>query len=271
VASPLRFELAGALVSGLGVYGFTGTPIYVAIAVAPTLDGGAWVGAAGTTGADVAAEALLLATGHRAAVRGLDLSAAGVRLTPSGWIAVDDTLATTGEGVLAAGRVTGLLPHGATDPVMARVAGGNAVATGRRPRGRWSADGAPRLVRTEPAVASVGLDPLAAGQVPDVRISALPLRSTDQALLAGRSVGLVTLVAGARRPAPAPRLPLPRRPEPASTLLGAGIIGPHAGELAGLVAMAIRSGLTVDQLADAPLSSRSWAAALQHAAAGFEA
>jgi hypothetical protein len=30
--SPLGFELLGALLSGLGVYGFTGAPIYVAVA-----------------------------------------------------------------------------------------------------------------------------------------------------------------------------------------------------------------------------------------------
>jgi pyruvate/2-oxoglutarate dehydrogenase complex dihydrolipoamide dehydrogenase (E3) component len=250
-----------------GVRVFTGSPV---VTVAPTLDGGAWVGAGGLTSADVAAEALLLATGRRAAVRGLDLQAAGVRLTPAGWVEVDGTLATSAPGVLAVGRVTGLLPHGSTDPVMARVAGRNAVA--RRPRGQWSPAGLPRVIRTIPPVAAVGLDPLAAGQVPGARISALPLRGLDQALLSGLPTGLVTLVAGPRRPEWSGfGLPLQRRPEPASTLLGATIVGPQAGELAGLAAMAVRSGMTVEQLADAPVCSSSWSAALRHAAAAFEA
>lgn len=245
-----------------GVRVFTGS---AAAKVAPTLDGGAWVG---TSAGDVAAEGLLIATGRRAAVRGLELAAAGVTLTPAGWVRVDRHLATAGSGVLAAGRVTGLLPHGATDPVMARVAAINATA--RRPRQQWSPDGVPRVVRTLPTFAAVGVNPANARSVPGARVSDLPLGQLDRALLSDDRNGLVTLVAGPRQTPRGVRL-LPRRREPGSELLGAAIVGPQAGELADLAALALRSGMSVEQLAQAPLSSRAWGAALQHAAAGFDA
>jgi pyruvate/2-oxoglutarate dehydrogenase complex dihydrolipoamide dehydrogenase (E3) component len=245
-----------------GVRVFTGS---AAVTVAPTLDGGAWVG---TGVGNVAAEGLLLATGRRPVLRGLELAAAGVTLTPSGWVQVDGRLATTGAGVLAAGRLTGLLPHGAADPVMARAAGVNAAA--RKPRVQWVAGVLPRVVRTCPAFAGVGVGPAAIGSVPGARTSDLPLRSLDRALLTDSPAGLVTLVAG---PARTPRGPagLPGRGGPSSRLLGASIVGPGAGELADLAALALRTGMTVEQLAQAPLSSRTWGAALQHAAAGFAA
>ncbi|MDQ1287805.1 MAG: hypothetical protein QG622_1370 [Actinomycetota bacterium] len=237
-----------------------------AVSVAPTLDGGAWVGIG--SGGDLAAEGLLLATGRRPAVEGLGLATAGVSVSPAGWVRVDEFLATTGPGVLAVGRITGLLPHGATDRVMARVAGQNAAA--RRSRARWSAAGLPRVVRTSPAVGAVGVGPGDIASIPGARVSALPMTAVVPGMLGGTSSGLVSLVAG---PVPAPRRSLSwsGRGETGSALLGASIVGPQAGELAGLVAVALRTGMTVEQLADAPLSSRTWAAALQHAAAGLTA
>jgi pyruvate/2-oxoglutarate dehydrogenase complex dihydrolipoamide dehydrogenase (E3) component len=259
---------------GVGVRVFTSSP---AATVAPTLDGGAWLGIG--PGGDVAAETLLLATGRKAAVRGVDLPCAGVRMTTSGWVCVDDRLMTTGRGVLAVGRVTGLLPHGASDPVMARVVGANAVvrrprrrwtSVVRRPRRRWTSVGLPRVVRTVPEVATVGVGPAQAAAVPGARVGAMPLAGFDRALLGDSPNGLVSLVGGASQ---VPRGPvgLPGRGQAAAALLGACIVGPQAGELAGLVAVALRAGLTVEQLAEAPVSSRSWSSVLQHAAAGFSA
>jgi len=45
----------------------------------------------------------------------------------------------------------------------------------------------------------------------------------------------------------------------------------HGGATGYLAALALQTGMTVEQLAQAPLSSRTWGAALQHAAAGFAA
>ncbi|MDQ1295565.1 MAG: hypothetical protein QG608_3450, partial [Actinomycetota bacterium] len=76
-----------------------------ATGLAPTLDEGAWIGT--QKAGDVAAEHLVLATGHRPFTSGLDLQSAGVRLSPSGAVPVDGECRTTGSGVLAAGEVTG--------------------------------------------------------------------------------------------------------------------------------------------------------------------
>ena len=61
-----------------GVRVFTASPVTT---VAPTLDGGAWLGIG--PGGDVAAESLFLATGRQAAVRGLDLPAFWPPVSPS--------------------------------------------------------------------------------------------------------------------------------------------------------------------------------------------
>ena len=242
-----------------GVRVFTGSPV---VKAAPTLDGGAWVGIA--AGGDVAADGLLLATGRRAAVRGLDLAGAGVRLTDAGHVRVDGRLRTTAAGVLAVGRVTGLLPHGTADPLMAQVAGANAAA--RRPRRRWTSQGLPRVVRTDPAVAVVGVEPAEAATVRGARVSDLPYRGLERALLGDRAPGLISLVAGPERGSG-----WARRGVPTSALLGAAVVGPAAGELVGMAALALRAGLTVEALAQVPLSSRTWGVALRDAAAGFGA
>ena len=238
-----------------GVRVFTGAP---ALKVAPTLDGGVWVGTG--VGGDVAAEALLLATGRRPAVQALDPAAAGVRLTAQGWVGVDDRLVTSAPDVLAVGRVTGLLPHGTSDPVMARVAGTNAVAR-RRARSRWSASALPRVVRTEPPVASVGASPGTAGDA--ARVGDLPYRGIERGLGGDRPGGLIRLVAGPARTARW------GRGGAGSALLGAGVVGAQAGEIVGLVALALAAGMSVEHLARVPLSSRTWGAALQQAAAEF--
>ncbi|HEY6794662.1 MAG TPA: FAD-dependent oxidoreductase [Kineosporiaceae bacterium] len=239
-----------------GVRVFTAAQV---VKVAPTLDGGAWVGTG--SGGDFAAEALILATGRRAAVRGLNLPAAGVLLTGAGWVGVDDRLVTSGPGVLAVGRVTGLLPHGTGDPVMARVAGTNAAS--RRPTARWTPGTLPRVVRTDPPVAAVGVTVDEARTIPGARVSQAPYRGPGGGPLAGPA-GLITLVAG-----PARSSGWVRRGGVGSPLLGAAIVGPQAGELSAVVALGLHHDATVEDLAAAPLSSRTWAMALQQAASGF--
>lgn len=81
-----------------GVRLLLGSPV---VKVAPTLDGGAWLGTA--AGVDVAAERLVLATGWRAASAGLALPSVGVAVGPTGVVPVDPNLVTSVSQVLAAG------------------------------------------------------------------------------------------------------------------------------------------------------------------------
>lgn len=101
--------------------------------LAPTLDEGAWIGT--EDAGDVAAEHLVLATGHRPLTTGLDLRAAGIRPAPSGAVPVDRECRTTARSVLAAGEVTGCPREAAA--WMGRFVGENAASGRRLRRPAW--------------------------------------------------------------------------------------------------------------------------------------
>jgi mercuric reductase len=176
------------------------------------------------------AEQLLVATGRRANTAGLGLEAAGVALGPKGEVLVDGYLQTTSPGIYAAGDVLG-------DPMFVYVAAfaGNTAAEnalGGNSR-RYDLTALPRVSFTDPAVASVGLTEAEAaerGVVP--LVSVLPMTQVPRALAARDTRGFVKLVAD----------PTTRR------LLGAHALAPEAGEMVMEPALAIRHGLTIDDL-----------------------
>ncbi|MGH3951918.1 MAG: hypothetical protein ACRDSE_22835 [Pseudonocardiaceae bacterium] len=63
-------------------------------------------------------------------------------------------MATTADGVYAAGDVTGLFPHSHAPHAMGRVAVGAALRRSRRPF--FDATAIPRVVFTDPEIATVG-------------------------------------------------------------------------------------------------------------------
>jgi mercuric reductase len=176
------------------------------------------------------ADALLVATGRRANTRGCGLVEAGIALGAKGEIAVDEFLRTSQPHVYAAGDVIG-------DPMFVyvaahagAVAAENALTGDRR---RYDLTALPRVTFTDPAVAAVGLtaDEAAAGG-PRPLVAALPLAHVPRALAARDTRGFVKLVADARS----------RR------IVGAHILAAEAGEMIMEPALAIRSGLTIDDL-----------------------
>jgi len=213
------------------------------VSVAPTLDGGAWVGT--DVGGDVAAEALVLAAGRRPRTAGLDLPAAGIAQMAGGAVSVDDRLRTSVETVLACGEITGLPVYGASPGPMARVVAANVV--GRRPGVRWSPLVTPRVVRTDPEMVVIGdVDPAdgASGAVEDG-----PTPGSSVRVLVGARAGR-GLLGG--RPGAAARL-----------VLGAVLVGPGAVAAAGQLTLAIGAGLPAATVLDAETPDGSWAAAIQ--------
>jgi mercuric reductase len=81
----------------------------------------------GSLRGELRAERLLLATGRRANTEGLGLDAAGVALTPRGFVRVDAALRTTNPDVYAAGDVTGGPQYVYVAAAGGRVAAENAV------------------------------------------------------------------------------------------------------------------------------------------------
>ncbi len=176
------------------------------------------------------AEQLLVATGRRANTQGLGLEALDVTLGPTGAIIVDDHLRTSHPAVYAAGDVLG-------DPMFVYVAAhAGAIAAENALSGdtrAYDLTAMPRVTFTDPGVASVGLtEDEARERGLNPIASELALEHVPRALAARDTRGFVKLVADAET----------------GRLLGAHILAAEAGEMIAEPALAIRHGLTIDQL-----------------------
>jgi mercuric reductase len=180
----------------------------------------------------IGAEQVLVATGRQPNTAGMGLKAAGVELTPDGAVKVDDRMRTTRPGIYAAGDVTGRDEFVYMAAYGAKIAAENALGGDRR---RYDAAAMPSVVFTDPQVASVGLTETAARAAGyDSRSAVLPLDQVPRALAARDTRGLIKLVS-----------------ETASgRLLGAHILAPEGADSIQTAALAIKCGLTVDQLAE---------------------
>jgi mercuric reductase len=184
----------------------------------------------GDTVGRVHVERLLVATGRRPNTAGLGLEAVGIALGPKGEIAVDEYLQTSLPSVYAAGDVVG-------EPMfvyVAAYAGGlaaeNALAGRRR---RYDLSAVPRVTFTDPAVASVGLTEdaaRAAGIEP--LVSTLPLALLPRARAQHDLRGFIKLLADART----------------QKIVGAHILAAEAGEIVTEATLAVRLGLTFQEL-----------------------
>ncbi|WP_291734638.1 mercury(II) reductase [Leisingera sp. F5] len=176
------------------------------------------------------AEALLLATGRVPNTQGLNLDTAGVRTNGNGAISVDDALMTSREGVYAVGDATG------RDQFVYMAAYGAKLAAQNALNGNtlsYDNSAMPAVVFSDPQVASVGMteaQAVAAGHI--VKTSVLSLEHVPRALAARDTRGLIKLVAdGATK-----------------RLLGAHILAPEGADSIQTAAMAIRAGMTYEEL-----------------------
>ncbi|HEX7020959.1 MAG TPA: mercury(II) reductase [Gemmatimonadaceae bacterium] len=199
------------------------------------------------------AEQLLVATGRRPNTARLGLEASGVRTDARGFIVVDQDMATSAEGVFAAGDVTG----GPGFVYVAAAQGGIAAqsALGRdddaQPMDLMTV---PRVTFTEPQVAAVGLTPddgWTAGF--KTRTASLPLRHLARAAVSRHDQGFVSLIADAAT----------------DRLVGAHIVAPNAGDMIGEVALALRMGLRVDEVVTTLHPYLTWVEGVKLAAQTF--
>jgi pyruvate/2-oxoglutarate dehydrogenase complex dihydrolipoamide dehydrogenase (E3) component len=178
----------------------------------------------------ISAEQVLVATGRRPNTEGMGLRQAGIELMPNGAIKIDDWMRTTKPGVYAAGDVTGRDQFVYMAAYGAKVAAENALNGDGR---HYDATAMPSVVFTDPEVASVGLTEVAARAAGyDLRTSVLPLDYVPRALAARDTRGLIKLVAEATT----------------GKLLGVHILAPEGADSIQTAVLAIKCGLTVDQL-----------------------
>jgi len=167
---------------------------------------------------------LLVAAGRRLNVEGLGLEAAGIA-SEGGRIAVDDRLRTTNPRVYAAGDVAGGYQF-------THVAEHHAGIVLRQAIFRlWWAKPAtvvPWCTFTDPELARVGLSETEAAQRRIAhRVYRFPFADVDRARADGETAGFAKIVT-----------------DPKGKLLGAAIVGVHAGELIAEYGLALARGLS---------------------------
>lgn len=181
------------------------------------------------SGASVKADRLLVATGRRANAQAWQ--ALGLPRTPRGWLQVDPATLEVQPGVYGAGDVTGLGGY-------THLAYYHGQIVARRLRGidaRATHCAVPRVLYTDPEVASVGLTEAAArAQGLDVVAVQTDPADTARGYIHDFHGGVLKLVGDRTR----------------GVLVGATLVSPRAGEVIGELVLAIRLGTPLDALAE---------------------
>jgi pyruvate/2-oxoglutarate dehydrogenase complex dihydrolipoamide dehydrogenase (E3) component len=199
-------------------------------------------------------DALLVAVGRRGSIEGLGLEPLGVKLK-DGYVVIDARARTSAAHVFAAGDVTGGLQFTHIAAHEGRVAGLNAAGK----RAKVDERVAPWVTFTDPEIAHVGLTEAEARELHKrVEVVTYPMRRVDRARIEERPVGFVKLVTAGRR--------LLGRAG-GGELVGAQIVGPHAGELIQECALAMQTRCFAGRLAQTIHPYPTETLAVQQAAA----
>ena len=189
----------------------------------------------------------VVAVGWVANTAALNLAAAGVETDYRGHVKVDSQLRTSAPHIFAAGDVTGRLMVVHEAAREAYLAATNAVLerTSALP-----AEVSPIGSFTDPEYASVGITEAVARNTRDVIVATERFDSLPRPIIDGRTTGFCKLIVDRHK----------------HTILGCHIVGERAVELAQLAAVAMASGMTIDQLALVPFSFPTYANAMGRAA-----
>jgi len=173
---------------------------------------------------------VLVAVGRRAVSGGLGLETTKTTISDRGIVSVDERCRTADPHIFAVGDVTG-------DPMLAHRAMRQGKVAAEVIAGRPSAfDNAavPAVVFTDPEVAWCGLmeaEARRAGRA--IKVAKFSWAASGRAATIGRSDGLTKLIVDAA----------------SGRVMGAGIVGPGAGELIAEAALAIETAATPEDLA----------------------
>ena len=189
----------------------------------------------------------LLAVGSRPNTEELSLDKAGVK-TEKGFVVVDELQRTSLPNVYAAGDVTGQMLLASVASMQGRKIARHALGLPVKPLDLTKVS---QAIFTEPEIASVGLeeaDARAAGS--KVRITKVPFAANPRALIQGNPTGFAKVIS-----------------DPAThVVLGGTIVGHHASELIGILALAAQARIRVDVLVETLMVHPSLAESLADAA-----
>ena len=181
--------------------------------------------------APIEAAVLLVATGRRPRLQGIDLAAAGLETNERGWLKTDRETLLAGDGIYAGGDVNGIggfthlaYYHG---QLIGRALTGRPQAADHR--------AVPRVTFTDPEVASVGHSEASARAAGiDVATFSTDPAEAIRGYIHDFQKGLVKLVADRRE----------------GVLVGATIVQPRAGEMLSELTLAIKARTPLPLLAD---------------------
>jgi pyruvate/2-oxoglutarate dehydrogenase complex dihydrolipoamide dehydrogenase (E3) component len=206
-------------------------------------------------GTRLAGSHLLLAVGRTPRLAGLDLPAGRIQATTRG-VATDSGLrSVSNRRVWAVGDIAD--PQGIGPRAFTHVGSQHAALLARRMLFRLPAQvdyaALPRVTYTGPELAQVGMTEAEAREAGlDPRPYRFPLPENDRAVAEGIEDGLVKLVVS-----------------PKGKLLGTGVLGPHAGEMAGMFGLMIGRKLPLSALAGLVLPYPTLAEAAKRAVGDF--
>ncbi|CAN5137340.1 mercuric reductase [soil metagenome] len=200
----------------------------------------------------IAVDAILAGTGRAPNVGGLNLEAAGVAYDSTRGVHVDDRLRTANPRIYAAGDVCLEHKFNDTAEASARIAVENALFSGRQ---RLSALIIPWCTYTDPEIAHVGLYVRQAHeQGISVKTFTIPMHDVDRAIADGEEVGFVKI----------------HTRERTDEILGATIVGSHAGEMISELTLAMVAGIGLGKLATVIHPYPTQSGAIRQAADAYE-
>jgi dihydrolipoamide dehydrogenase len=190
----------------------------------------------------------LICMGMRPEIAGLGLEQIGVETSSRGEIVIDEQCRTTNPRISAGGDVTGGWMLASTAAMQGRIA--TLSVLGHTIQG-LSLDAIAGTVFTSPEVADVGLtESKAANAKRLVAVTRHDLRNNPRGVIAGQNNGMIKLVWD---------------PD-TGQVLGGSIVGYRASELIATVALAVKAGLTVDDLAETGAVNPSMSESVQRCA-----
>ncbi|MCU0545811.1 MAG: NAD(P)/FAD-dependent oxidoreductase [Oscillatoriaceae cyanobacterium Prado104] len=195
------------------------------------IDGKKWVQAGARA---IEAGEIFLAAGRRPNFESLNLEAAGVKFNKQGLI-LNDKLQTTNPSIYACGDAAGGYPFPHIANAEAAISVKNALFL---PVFKIDYRGIPWAIFSDPQLARVGLTEAQASRRfgDDILVAVEYFKNVEKAQMCGEITGFCKIV-GRRN----------------GEILGASIVGHQAAELIHVIALAVRQGMKVQDLAELPV------------------
>lgn len=198
------------------------------------------------------ADQVLLALGRQANTDDLGLDKVGVDLTPDGAVVVDEFLQTTNPRISAVGDVAPLPEYVYVAAASGTLAAHNAFATTPT---AFDLSVVPGVIFTDPQIATVGLTETQAQTAGyQVKTTTIGMDPVARAQVAHDLCGLVKLVADSGT----------------GRLLGAHVVTPEGGEVIQAATLAVKFGLTIDDLVGTMVPYLTYAEGTRLAAVSFD-